>query len=96
MRYTSLELKEMPVVDYSDDAARSIVQKWFAEVGCSSNEPLVLVNRLGVYSIRCFSDGADDVATLMSDWSVELEAPDLPSLAALLERDLDSVAARKI
>ena len=83
------------MVDYSDDAARSIVEKWFAEVGCSSNEPLVLVERLGVFSIRCFSDGADDVANLMSDWSVELEAPDLPSLAALLERDLDSALPAK-
>lgn len=60
------------------------VAKWFREVGNQSNEQLYLNIEPGRAYI---SDGAGTVATMMMDWSVNLEAPTLACLAIILDRD---------
>lgn len=73
--------------------AHLVVSEWFRVVGSGSNEPLSLF--VGSDGLLSIASDEGDVATLMSDWSVELKAPDVAALAALLKIDLDFVASTK-
>lgn len=81
---------EEAVSDASVQAAldkNPIVREWFKTVGRGSNEPLEIKIVKGVIMITAID--TNDVATMMSDWDVELKSKSLDALLKMLKTDIE-------
>lgn len=81
---------EEAVSDASVQAAldkNPIIREWFKTVGRGSNEPLEIKIVKGVIMITAID--TNDVATMMSDWNVELKSKSLDALLKMLKTDIE-------